>query len=47
MINRDLIDLKVSIEDKIPNGLIGDMQAIKEIIEDIFAWSASTTKRDI
>ena len=44
MINRDLIDLKVSIEDKIPNGLIGDMQAIKEIIEDIFAWSASTTK---
>ncbi len=44
MINRDLIDLKVSIEDKIPNGLIGDMQAIREIIENIFTWSASTTK---
>lgn len=44
LINRDLIALKVSIEDKIPNGLIGDMQAIREIMENVFAWSANTTK---
>lgn len=44
MINRDLIDLKVSVEDKIPNGLIGDMNVVKEILENIFAWSANTTK---
>ena len=44
MVNSDLIDLKVSIEDKIPNGLIGDMTAVREILENIFAWSANTTK---
>lgn len=44
MVNRDLIDLKVSVEDKIPNGLIGDASALSEIIENVFAWSANTTK---
>ena len=43
-VNRDLVDLKVSIEDDIPNGLIGDMAAVRTILENIFAWSASTTK---
>ena len=42
--NRDLVDLKVSIEDDIPNGLIGDMAAVRTILENIFAWSAITTK---
>lgn len=44
MINRELIDLKVSVEDKIPNGLIGDASVVKEILTYIYAWSASTTK---
>lgn len=44
VVNRELIDMKVSIEDDIPNGLIGDSNAVKEIISNIFAWSASTTK---
>lgn len=44
MINREHVDLKVSVEDKIPNGLIGDIAAVKEIVTDIFAWAANTTK---
>lgn len=44
MINRELVDLKVSVEDKIPNGLVGDIGVVKEILTDIFAWSAGTTK---
>ena len=44
MVNTELIDLKVSVEDKIPNGLIGDSLAVKDIIRYIFAWSARTTK---
>ncbi|MGN0394223.1 MAG: two-component regulator propeller domain-containing protein [Coprococcus sp.] len=44
MVNRDLIELKVSIEDDIPNGLIGDVARIKELVTNIFARAASTTK---
>lgn len=44
MINGEHVELKVSVEDQIPNGLIGDSEAVREIITDIFAWSASTTK---
>ena len=44
MVNRDLVDLRVSIEDNIPNGLIGDASRVKELVTNIFARAASTTK---
>ena len=44
MINRELISLKVNIEDDIPNGLIGDSQKIKEILTNIYQRAAKTTK---
>jgi ligand-binding sensor domain-containing protein/signal transduction histidine kinase/DNA-binding response OmpR family regulator len=44
MINRDLISLKVSIEDDIPNGLIGDAAKVKEIITNIYSRAVKTTK---
>ncbi len=44
MINRDLVDLKVSIEDDIPNGLIGDCEKVKELVTDIYQRAAKTTK---
>ena len=43
-INPELVKLNVSIEDDIPNGLIGDMPKVKEIITSIFDRAASTTK---
>lgn len=44
MINRELIELKVSIEDDIPNGLVGDVAQIKELITNIYSRAVSTTK---
>lgn len=44
MVNREVVDLKVSIEDNIPNGLIGDCEKIKELITDIFQRAVKTTK---
>ncbi len=44
MVNRDLVELRVSIEDDIPNGLVGDVSRIKELITNIYARAASTTK---
>jgi CheY-like chemotaxis protein len=44
MINRDVIALKVSIEDDIPNGLIGDVSKVKEIITNIYSRAVKTTK---
>lgn len=46
-INHELVQLKVSIEDDIPNGLIGDRLKVKEIITSIFDRAASTTKEGI
>ncbi len=44
MINRDLVALKVSIEDDIPNGLIGDRDKVKEILLNLYQRAAKTTK---
>lgn len=44
MINREVVQLKVSIEDNIPNGLIGDAAKVKEIITNIYNRAAKTTK---
>lgn len=44
MVNRELIELKVSIEDDIPNGLIGDIAKLKEIVTNIYSRAISTTK---
>ena len=44
MINRELVSIKVSIEDDIPNGLIGDCSKIKEILLNLYQRAAKTTK---
>lgn len=44
MVNRELIELKVSIEDDLPNGLIGDIAKLKEIVTNIYSRAVSTTK---
>lgn len=43
-INHELVELKVSIEDDIPNGLVGDMPKLREIITSIYDRAVSTTK---
>ncbi len=40
----DQVKLKVSIEDDIPNGLMGDPAKIKEIITNIYERAVATTK---
>lgn len=44
MINGELVSIKVSIEDDIPNGLIGDCSKIKEILLNLYQRAAKTTK---
>lgn len=44
MVNRDQVELRVSIEDDIPNGLYGDVDKVKELVTNVFQRAASTTR---
>ena len=46
MINRELISLKVNIEDDIPNGLIGDSQKIKRDFDKYLPAGGKNNKRE-